>query len=225
MKYSWILFDADETLFRFDSQQGLRLMFSRYGVDFSDDDYQQYQLVNQPLWVDYQDGKIDAQQLQVQRFSHWALRLGIAADRLNSAYLAAMGEICDVMPGARELITALQDKVKLGIITNGFTDLQTLRLARTGMKEAFSALVISEQVGVAKPDIAIFEYAFSLMGYPQKEQILMVGDNPHADILGGMNAGIDTCWINTQQTAAPEGITPNYQVRSLPELQHLLLAG
>ncbi len=53
MKYDWIFFDADETLFHFDAFQGMKLMFSRFGVDFSEQDYSVYQEVNLPLWVDY----------------------------------------------------------------------------------------------------------------------------------------------------------------------------
>lgn len=74
MKYSWILFDADETLFRFDAYQGLRLMFSRFNIDFSVEDYQIYEAVNQPLWVDYQEGRITSRQLQEVRFESWARR-------------------------------------------------------------------------------------------------------------------------------------------------------
>lgn len=224
MKYSWVLFDADETLFRFDAFQGLKLMFSRFNVDFTDQDYAEYQAVNQPLWVDYQDGRINAQQLQITRFELWAQRLGVTACQINNAFLQAMADICDVLPGARELVNALTGKANMGIITNGFTQLQTVRLERTGMKDAFSTLVISEQVGIAKPDVGIFEYAFSQMNYPPKERILMVGDNPHSDILGGINAGIDTCWLNTTGAALPDGISPNYQVSSLNELQRILLA-
>ncbi|MGS0725448.1 pyrimidine 5'-nucleotidase, partial [Shewanella sp. 0m-11] len=60
MQYKWVLFDADETLFHFDAFQGLQLMFSRFDVDFTRQDFLQYQTVNQPLWVDYQDGKLTA---------------------------------------------------------------------------------------------------------------------------------------------------------------------
>ena len=49
--YEWILFDADETLFQFDAFSGLRLMFSKFDVDFSEQDYQEYQAINKPLWV------------------------------------------------------------------------------------------------------------------------------------------------------------------------------
>lgn len=224
MKYQWILFDADETLFHFDAYQGLKLMFSRFNVDFSVQDFDYYQLVNKPLWVDYQDGKISASELQNTRFEMWAEKLGVAASRLNSEFLVAMADICSLLPGARELVDALSGKVNMGIITNGFTGLQTIRLERTGLKNVFSPLIISEQVGVAKPDVAIFEHAFNLMNNPAKEHILMVGDNLHSDIQGGINAGIDTCWLNMHGSVPDDNIAPRYQVSSLAELQKLLLA-
>ncbi|QHB32601.1 pyrimidine 5'-nucleotidase [Yersinia canariae] len=224
MKYQWILFDADETLFHFDAYQGLKLMFSRFNVDFSVQDFDHYQLVNKPLWVDYQDGKISAAELQNTRFEMWAEKLGVTATRLNSEFLVAMADICSLLPGARELVDALIGKVNMGIITNGFTELQTVRLERTGLRNVFSPLIISEQVGAAKPDVAIFEHAFTLMNNPAKKDILMVGDNLHSDIQGGINAGIDTCWLNTNGAIADDNIAPRYQVSSLAELQKLLLA-
>lgn len=224
MKYQWILFDADETLFNFDAFEGLRLMFSDYGVDFTQSDYEQYQMINKPLWVDYQDGRISAKQLQNTRFDRWAEKLEVSTQTLNSGFLATMADICALLPGANELIQALSGKVKLGIITNGFTELQTIRLERTGLKDHFYPLVISEQVGMAKPDIGIFEHAFTHMDNPPKDQILMVGDNPYSDIQGGINAGIHTCWLNPNEQENPAGIDPNYQVKSLAELQAILFA-
>ncbi|MFP2768942.1 pyrimidine 5'-nucleotidase [Oceanisphaera sp. KMM 10153] len=223
MHYQWILFDADDTLFHFDALAGLTRMFAALGVGFSEQDYQQYQALSAPLWVDYQNGAISAEQLQHRRFQHWAERLSVTTQRLNHDFLAAMVDICTLLPGARELVQALQGKARLGIITNGFTAMQHTRLERVGLQDAFSALVISEQVGVAKPDAGIFEHAFERMGRPPKERILMVGDNPHSDILGGLNAGIDTCWLNTDGKAAPQGITPRYEVSSLDQLHTLLL--
>jgi putative hydrolase of the HAD superfamily len=224
MKYQSILYDADDTLFHFDAYRGLKLMFSRLGVDFSEGDHADYQAVNQPLWLDYQDGKISATQLQTTRFNAWGDRLDIPAQQLNSAFITAMAEICSLLPGAESLIDALNGKVKMGIITNGFTALQQIRLEKTGLKDRFHPLIISEQVGMAKPDSGIFEHAFVHMDHPPKDQILMVGDNPHSDILGGLNAGIHTCWLNVTGAAQPEGIEPHYQVRSLDQLQQLLLS-
>ncbi|MCL1050576.1 pyrimidine 5'-nucleotidase [Shewanella abyssi] len=223
MKYDWVLFDADETLFHFDAFKGLQLMFSRFNLDFTAEDFQQYQSVNKPLWVDYQDGKLSAKQLQNTRFEMWAEKLSVSTQRLNSDFLSAMADICTLLPGAQELIDTLTGRVNMGIITNGFTDLQTVRLEKVGFAERFSPLVISEQVGVAKPDVGIFDHAFSRMGNPVRDSILMVGDNPHSDIQGGLNAGIHTCWLNRHSETQPEGITPHYEVHSLYELQQILL--
>lgn len=222
MKYQWILFDADETLFHFDAYQGLKLMFSRFDVDFSRQDYDLYQQVNKPLWVKYQAGQLSAAQLQNTRFQGWSDKLTVPTQTLNSEFLLAMADICALLPGAQALIDALSGKVKMGIITNGFTQLQTIRLERVGLKDQFFPLVISEQVGIAKPDVAIFEHAFAQMNHPAKDQILMVGDNPHSDIQGGINAGIDTCWLNVDGVDKPEGIEPHYEVDSLEQLHRLL---
>ena len=221
--YEWILFDADETLFEFDALRGLKLMFSRFGINFSDADFSEYQLVNKPLWVQYQNGEISATQLQYQRFQSWAERLDETPKTLNSAFLSAMADICAPLQGAANLLNTLRGKMKLGIITNGFTELQQVRLERTGFRDHFDVLIISEQVGVAKPHPEIFEYALSAMGHPSRERVLMVGDNPDSDILGGLNAGLHTCWVNADNQPEPTDIKPHYQVSSLSELESLLV--
>ncbi|WP_435955358.1 pyrimidine 5'-nucleotidase [Dryocola sp. BD626] len=222
MNWDWILFDADETLFTFDAFGGLQRMFLDYSVTFTAEDFHDYQAVNKPLWVDYQNGAITALQLQHQRFEGWAARLNVPAGDLNAAFLNAMAEICAPLPGAISLLNALKGKVKLGIITNGFTALQQIRLERTGLRDFFDLLVISEQVGIAKPDRRIFDYALEQMGNPPRERVMMVGDTAESDILGGMNAGLATCWLNAHGRSLPEGIHPTWQVTSLSELEQLL---
>ncbi|GLT20054.1 dUMP phosphatase [Vibrio zhanjiangensis] len=222
MKYDWVLFDADETLFHFDAFKGMQLMFSRFGVDFTYKDYTEYQEVNKPLWVAYQNGSIDAQELKHSRFFQWSEKLGKTTIELNSAFLNAMADICTLLPGAKELIRVLFGRAKLGIITNGFTELQAVRLERTGMREFFDQVIISEQVGVAKPDSKIFNYALEKMENPCKSKVLMVGDTLHSDILGGMNCGIETCWLNRNNETKEAGIEPTYTVTSLFELKKLL---
>ncbi|MFB0710941.1 pyrimidine 5'-nucleotidase [Buttiauxella noackiae] len=222
MNWDWILFDADETLFTFDAFGGLQRIFLDYSVTFTAQDFQDYQAVNKPLWTDYQNGTISALQLQHQRFEGWSERLSVPAGDLNAAFLNAMAEICVPLPGAVSLLNALKDKVKIGIITNGFTALQQIRLERTGLRDYFDLLVISEQVGVAKPDRKIFDYTFEQMGQPPRDRVLMVGDTAESDILGGMNAGIATCWLNAHGRSLPEGIMPTWEVTSLSELERLL---
>nr|WP_318379213.1 pyrimidine 5'-nucleotidase [uncultured Enterobacter sp.] len=222
MNWDWIFFDADETLFTFDSFGGLQRMFLDYSVTFTADDFQDYQAVNKPLWVEYQNGAISALQLQHQRFEGWAAKLNVPAGDLNEAFLNAMAEICTPLPGALSLLKTLKGKAKLGIITNGFTALQEIRLERTGLRDYFDLLVISEQIGVAKPHPAIFDYALEQAGNPARSRVLMVGDTPESDILGGMNAGLSTCWLNAHQRTLPDGVEPTWTVTSLGELEQLL---
>jgi len=222
MNWDWIFFDADETLFTFDSFSGLQRMFLDYSVTFTAEDFQDYQAINKPLWVDYQNGAITSLQLQHQRFQSWADRLSVQPGDLNSAFINAMAEICAPLPGAVSLLNALQGKCKMGIITNGFTALQQIRLERTGLRDHFDLIVISEQVGVAKPHPHIFDYALEQAGNPARSRVLMVGDTAESDILGGMNAGLATCWLNAHNRTLPEGITPTWTVTSLSELEQRL---
>ncbi|MGC8340955.1 pyrimidine 5'-nucleotidase [Pantoea ananatis] len=217
-----ILFDADDTLFHFDSFAGLQRLFAGYDVQFTDQDFADYQAVNKPLWVEYQNGQLSALELQTRRFVGWGQKLSVAPAILNDGFLSAMAEICLPLEGAVSLMTLLHGRVKMGIITNGFTALQQRRLERTGFLEYFSALVVSEEVGVPKPDARIFDYALEQMGHPQRDRVLMVGDTPESDILGGMNAGVKTCWIDHGWRPLPESIKPDWRVNTLSELEALL---
>ncbi|MBN6030628.1 pyrimidine 5'-nucleotidase [Pantoea ananatis] len=217
-----ILFDADDTLFHFDSFAGLQRLFAGYDVQFTAQDFADYQAVNKPLWVEYQNGQLSALELQTRRFVGWGQKLSVAPAILNDGFLSAMAEICLPLEGAVSLMTLLHGRVKMGIITNGFTALQQRRLERTGFLEYFSALVVSEEVGVPKPDARIFDYALERMGHPQRDRVLMVGDTPESDILGGMNAGVKTCWIDHGSRPLPESIKPDWRVNTLSELEALL---
>ncbi|MOA56465.1 Pyrimidine 5'-nucleotidase YjjG [compost metagenome] len=82
--------------------------------------------------------------------------------------------------------------------------------------------MISEQVGVPKPDPRIFDYALEQAGHPDRERVLMVGDTAESDILGGMKSGLATVWLNAHSRALPDGIHPTWTVTSLNELEQLL---
>jgi YjjG family noncanonical pyrimidine nucleotidase len=220
--YDWILFDADETLFHFDDFQGLQRMFTSFDVNFTEADYREYQTTNKPLWVAYQNHQLTAKQVQEKRFELWGERLGVPPGVLNSAFLRAMWEICEPIDGALDLVDKLKGKAKLGIITNGFTELQKIRLEKTGFDEYIDLLVVSEEVGIAKPHPAIFNHALERMGHPDRNKVLMVGDNPDSDILGALNAGLHSCWLNRHNHQIRADITPHYVVSSLKELMGLL---
>lgn len=223
MQFDWILFDLDDTLFHFDAFAGMKRMFAAWDVPFTTEDFKAYQQVNKQLWVDYQDGKINSAQLRHRRFTEWSLRLNKTTQELNHSYFAAMTEISTPLDGAEQLLAALAPKARLGIVTNGFTELQNARLKKWGMQDYFQTVVVSEEIGVAKPAPQIFDHALAQTPDISKQRVMMVGDNLHSDILGGRNAGLKTCWLNPEQKPVEANIQPDYQVRSLPELQTLLL--
>ncbi|WP_258808033.1 pyrimidine 5'-nucleotidase [Pseudidiomarina sp. CB1] len=220
--YDWLLFDADETLFSFDAYAGLRHLFGGYGVHFTQADYTDYQQLNKPLWDAYQAGTINAKQLQRQRFAKWAATLEVTADELNTGFMAAMAEICQPLEGARSLLESARVSAKIGIVTNGFTELQEARLQQTGLSDLIDLVVISEQVGVAKPAPEIFAHALQKMQQSDRQRVLMTGDNPHSDVIGAQRSGLHACWLNHHGEPYPLNPPPHYEVRSLPELQQLL---
>lgn len=218
MKYQWVLFDADETLFSFNSYLGLKAMLARYQIDFSEQDYQDFQTINKPLWVAYQNNEITAQDIQTRRFAKLSEQTGVEPFRLNQELMAEMALISQPLAGVIETLNALYGKVKMGIITNGFTELQQKRLDNTQTSHFFDIVVISEQIGAAKPDRQVFDYAFALMDEFDRTKVLMVGDTLASDILGGNNSGIDTCWLNTLNLKNETNIKPTYEINTINQI-------
>ncbi|WP_412973304.1 pyrimidine 5'-nucleotidase [Glaciecola sp. MF2-115] len=222
MRYDFVLFDADETLFSFDILAGMKVVFSRYGINFTQADYEHYQESNKKLWISYQNGEISSDYLQITRFSEWGAKLNIAPKQLNDEFLDAMAQICEPLPGVVNLLTQLKGKAKLAIVTNGFHRLQSTRIHRAGLDGVFDYVVISELVGSAKPHKAIFEHTLSLLGNPSNDRVLMVGDTITSDILGGKNMGIDTCWLQHPGVINTSDIKPTYTISHLDELHEII---
>ncbi|QLB14224.1 noncanonical pyrimidine nucleotidase, YjjG family [Mannheimia granulomatis] len=218
MKYQWILFDADETLFSFNSYLGLKSMLARYHIDFSEQDYQEFQAINKPLWVAYQNNEITAQDIQTRRFAKLSEQTGVTPFQLNQELMAEMAWVSKPLEGVIETLNALYGKVKMGIITNGFTELQRKRLLNTQTEHFFEILVVSEQIGAAKPDRQVFDYAFALMDEFDRTKVLMVGDTLASDILGGNNSGIDTCWLNVSKIKNETHIKPTYEIHNIKQI-------
>ncbi len=222
-KYEWLLFDADDTLFHFDALRGLKTMFSSFGFEFTEDDQYKYKKINEKLWKAYQNHKITASQIKQQRFIPWSEQFNLSSEEINSAFLVSMCEICEPLDGATNLLDHLKNNhIKLGIITNGFTEWQEMRLGRLGLTEYFEFVITSEQMGVAKPHRAIFDHALEKMSHPSRQQVLMIGDNLHSDIKGGIDSELHTCWLNPHNQPAVPEIVPTYQIAALKEIEALI---
>ena len=145
--------------------------------------------------------QVNCQQAELNnlRFSRFLTALNLPnedATQLGDYYLAQLSEKSVFMDGGHLLLEEQTEKYHLGIITNGLKEVQRPKLIKSGLVDYFKVIVVSDEIGISKPQPAIFEHAFEKMEFPAKEKVLMVGDSLHSDIQGGINYGIDTCWYN-----------------------------
>jgi len=213
-------------LFDYDKAEGvaLRSTFEALGFAYEAPYAQVYRRINGDIWLDFENGKISQERLRTKRFELLFDAIGIDCDpgEFSKRYLANLALGTVLIEGAEDVVKSLYGRVGLLLITNGLADVQRPRFARSAVGQYFSDVVISEEVGVAKPDTAIFEVAFAKMGLPRKEEVLIVGDSLTSDIKGGHNYGIDTCWFNPKRKPSHSGVVAHYEIGELHELPLLL---
>jgi len=221
-----LLFDADDTLFDYGKAEAgaLRMTFEQLDVRFDPAYLSVYQRINRQIWQDFEQGKISAEALRTRRFELLFEAVGVSMDpeQFIAAYLPNLATQSELTEGALEVVQALDANYRLAIITNGLRDVQRPRLARSAICRHVADIIISEEVGAVKPERAIFDAAFQRMGYPGKDEVLLVGDSLTSDIAGGSAYGIDTCWFNPEGKARRDGPVITYEIRRLTELLEIL---
>jgi 2-haloacid dehalogenase len=220
--YETFLFDFDHTLFDSDASEALAFVETLldFGVPDPNAHFATYQSINKALWVAVEAGTITPNDLRTQRFSQLATAIGLDADpvALADRYVVAMGANGELYPGAFAVLEQLATSVTLALVTNALSEVQRTRIARVGIEQFFSAIVISGEVGPSKPSPAIYDITFELLNSPVKEGTLMIGDSLSSDIKGGSNYGIDTCWYNVHgKTASPTDVV-THEISSLDQL-------
>jgi 2-haloacid dehalogenase len=229
VKYEWLLFDADGTLFDYDKAEGtsLELTFKEFGFEYELSNGDTYRWINADIWRQFEQGQISQERLRTRRFELLfdVLQIEGDAEAFGTRYLRNLAESSELIAGAEDVVRALQGHVGMMIITNGLADVQWPRFARSTISDCFVGLVISEEVGTAKPDEKIFDIAFEKMQFPGKEEVLIIGDSLRSDIKGGSNYGIDTCWFNPRREPADGDVKPTYEIAELRDLLALVEAG
>jgi len=204
-KYRGLLLDADNTLFDYEKAEGLALEATLEPMVRAGQLAQAaaaYRSINAGWWRRFEQGTITPDELKIGRFADLIALLGIPFDpaATSARYLAALAAHAPLLPYARESVAAAARVAKLCLVTNGLTDVQRGRLRASRLEEYFSAVLISEEMGIAKPDPRFFHAAAEALGIAHSD-LLCIGDNPAADVGGARAAGIDACWF------APEGAT------------------
>jgi len=222
--YDVFLFDADGTLFDYDKaeEHALKAMFDRCGFVYSENIRQVYRDINEKAWKDYENGIVTKTELQSVRFERLFDAMGVRRDAMefNLQYLYELGKGSYLIDGAYEICSEIVSKgKKIYIVTNGIITTQESRIKHSLIKDYVTDFFVSEFVGYQKPQIEYFDYVFSHIQKVEKDKILIIGDSLSADIAGGNNAGIDSCWYNASGAANNTEIIPTYEIKSLYDVR------
>ena len=225
-KYKTLLLDADDTIFDFKAceREALRLAFQRHGIPLNDEISQQYIEINKALWKRYELGEIDRHTVIYSRFGILFQQFGIAHDGIafEDDYQELLGMQHFMIEEAKEVLTYLQGRYDLYIVTNGVTATQHRRLMESGVNRFVKQIFVSEETGYQKPMKEYFDYCFKRIEDIDRSRTLIIGDSLSSDILGGNNAGIDTCWYNPDALVNTISARIDYEIRSLKELYGML---
>ena len=227
MKYDILLFDADNTVLDFDQseEQALRRAFCDMGLNFSQNTLKTYRKNNVAQWQLFEKGQLTKPQVLTNRFvlTFEDLKLPIdKAQQTGDLYEEYLKLGFFVVPHAEEVLTQLQTKCQLYIVSNGVAEIQNSRMKGSGLEKYFLARFVSETVGYPKPQIEYFNYCFEHIENFDKSKTLIIGDSLTSDIQGGVNAGIDTCWFNPWHTENSTQLTPTYEITDLRQLHDIV---
>jgi 2-haloacid dehalogenase len=224
--YPWLWFDADGTLFDYNRAEAaaLRNTFRSLTLPFEDSYLDVYREINHGLWQALERQEITQAVLRFRRFELLleALQMSGSPEQMSSAYVEQLSICSELMDGAYEVLQTLHGKSQIAIVTNGLQTIQRGRLETSTIRGFIRELIISEEVGAAKPQAAFFDVAFERCGHPAKTEVLMIGDSLTSDIQGGVDYGIDTCWYNPTREAKPEGISITYEIKQLDDLLDII---
>ncbi len=178
---------------------------------------------NHMLWAEYHTGKITKAELRQARFKKTFLDLGMHPDRIPQGFEDHYVRLCptktNLFPDAHETLGYLKTKYTLHLISNGFSESQDIKIRGSKIGRYFRHIIISELVGVNKPDKAIFDYALKLAG-TTKEESLMIGDSLEADVRGALDFGMDAIYFNPAGLDKPADVP--LEIRHLKELTTIL---
>ena len=222
MKYTYLLFEADNTLCDFYAAEknAHRQVCGKHHLAFTEEGYALYRRCNAQLWQDFDRGLCSKEFLLTERFRRYLSLTGETGDpeAMNRDHLRALGESAVLLPGAEALCRCLAAGHELYLVTNAVESVQRARFERSAIRPYFRDVFISEAIGCGKPSPAYFAYVLRAVPGLTAENGLVIGDSITSDIQGANNAGLACCWFNPKGLPRPDGLRIDYEVRTLEEI-------
>lgn len=229
-QYQHIFFDLDHTLWDYESnaQEALEELYISYalaekGINSSLLFIQEFKINNDQLWEAYELGKISKESLRLKRFQDtfrkWEVEDIDLCSKMALDYITITPKKNKLFPYVIDVLSYLREKYSLHIITNGFEEVQQVKIKHAALREYFKEIITSDRAGVKKPNPKIFSYALELTGAKGNESI-MIGDSPEIDLEGAKTCEMDQVFFN------PEKISNEYEstheIYCLSELKKFL---
>lgn len=227
MKYNLFLFDLDDTLLDFQASEKLCFTqtFLHFGVrNLLEEIHAKYKTENNLLWKQLERGEVDKDFLKIERFKRTldSFKLEIDPALVSDFYLEQLPLNVVLIEGAIEILKFAKQFGEVGIITNGIEVTQRERIKNSALKDCIDFLAVSEECGFAKPDIRFFEFAVKKAKAFDKKRTIIIGDRFEADIVGGHNFEIDTCWFNPHKLPNNLNFKPIFEIQNLKDFEKLI---
>ena len=239
-QYKAVFIDWDDTIGDFvgAAKRALQEMYDKYKLSDYFASHEEFVSLYKPhnieLWDKYGKDLVTKAFLRVDRFLYPLLHgtkvasqiqsytaLSALAEQMSEDFLHLTTKYFSLLPGAEELVRYLAKKYPLTVVTNGFIEVQYEKFDKSGLRDCFSHIVLSEEVGCQKPNPRIYEAALRMNGVSAAEAV-MIGDSWNSDIQGAINAGIDQIWIRKSKDPLPEGQSATYLVHTLSDVMEIL---
>lgn len=224
LDFEWLLFDFDNTLVDFHEASKLAFYsaLQNYSIEHDDSYYGIYGEINAKIWSDFEQKLITAEDIRRTRFTLFFEKIGkedIDGYAFNAKYLSNIIEHTTIRQDVIDMLQRLQARFKMSIITNGLKEVQRARLAKCKIDHLFDSIIVSDEIGVAKPDNAFFEHVMdSVEEDIDKQKILVIGDSLKSDIAGAKSFGLKSCYISKN----PDNQSADIALQDVLELEALI---
>lgn len=222
----FLFLDLDDTILDFHKAERIALSktLRDFGLEPTDAVLTRYHIINRRHWEALERGELTRDQVQEGRFRVLFAELGRAVDAVavTRAYESNLGIGHYFLPGAQEAVERLHEKYRLFLASNGTVSVQHSRLTSAGLYPYFEKVFVSQEIGFNKPSREYFDTCFAQIPDFDPKKAIMVGDSLTSDILGGIRAGIKTCWVNPGHLEARADIPADYEIEALSQLESLL---
>lgn len=226
MQITSILFDVDDTLLNFKAgqRQAIDKLFTEQGLVLTPAMRELYEAKNHQLWSDLEKGLVSREYVLAERFTYIFKEYGLVKDgaEMDQIFRKHLANETIFMEDALEMVKELSQSYNLYIVTNGVAVTQYRRLEKSGLAPYFKGVYISEEVGYQKPMNEFFDCVFEKSPEIVKEETIIVGDSLTADIQGGLNTGIQTCWYNPEKLTNTTSVSPDFEINHLKQLKKII---